>query len=271
MFISPIIRQALVSMREDKTHRLGAALAYYSLFSLVPLLLFLLFIFGELLSQPDVQLGVLNSVGQYFGAPVKELLSAVLANIQSVKIEGVYGLIILGVLLFSATGAFRHLKESMNIIWHISEVPRFSLFTTIYKNSLALFMIFFTGLLMLVSMSFTVIFSSVLEQGLLSFRVFEAINFLFTLSITSVVFALMFSSLPDKTLSFKRMFVPGFITALLFVLVKIPFGIYLGLSTINTTFGAAGSLVVFLLWIYISAQIFLFGAELSRAYYLSRK
>ncbi len=260
--------------KEDHASRLAAALAYYTMFSLAPLLVIIIGLIGliwevdavraELLTQIQGLVGVqgatfISDMINSPGGPGKDLLATVIG---------------LGTLLFGALGVFNELHNSLNIIWEVEEEKTKGILQTIKKvvidRLLSFSMILGIGFLLLVSLMVSTGLSAS-QQMLgniipLSEVLLQIINLVISIGVVTILFALMFKFLPDVSIPWSDVIVGAFMTAVFFSLGKLVIGLYLGNSAVGSTFGAAGSLVIILVWLYYSAQILFFGAEFTQVY-----
>jgi membrane protein len=262
--------------KEDKASRLSAALAYYTIFSLAPMLLIILAVTSIFWSRDAVQTQVLNQVQGLVGAQGRTFISDLLTSASS-PARGILGTII-GVvtLLWGALGVFNELHNALNTIWEVEEeeetksgfIEGFK--KILFGRLLSFGMILGIGFLLLVSLVISAGLSSMQETIgnaiPLSEILLQILNLIISIGVITVLFALIFKFLPDAEIAWRDVWLGAFVTSLLFSLGKFLIGLYLGNSTVGSSFGAAGSLVLLLLWIYYSAQILLFGAEFTQVY-----
>ena len=260
--------------KEDKASRLSAALAYYTIFSLAPMLLIILAVISLFLSRDAVQTHVLNQIEGLVGAEGRTFISDLLTSASS-PAKGIFATIV-GVitLLFGALGVFNELHNALNTIWEVKEEETTGFVKTIKKvifgRLLSFTMILGIGFLLLVSLVISAGLSAVQETIgnaiPISEILLQILNLIISIGVITVLFAMIFKILPDAEIAWRDVWLGAFVTALLFSLGKFLIGLYLGNSTVGSSFGAAGSLVLLLLWIYYSAQILLFGAEFTQVY-----
>ena len=260
--------------QEDNASRLSAALAYYTIFSLAPLLVLVIAITGLIWEAEAVRTQILSQVQDLIGPEGADFVASLLADKGS-PAEGIVALL-LGIitLLFGALGVFNELHTSLNIIWNIKVEKTKGFLRSIKKllmdRFLSFAMILAIGFLLLVSLVVTAALSATQETigDAFPFSEFfmQIVNLVLSVGVTTILFALLFKFLPDAEIAWHDAWIGAFITSLLFSLGKAAIGIYLGNSAVGSTFGAAGSLVLLLLWIYYSAQILFFGAEFTQVY-----
>jgi membrane protein len=260
--------------KEDKASRLSAALAYYTVFSLAPLLVIVIAITGLFWDESAVQSQVMNQVEGLVGAEGRTFVSDLVTSASS-PARGIVATI-LGVitLLFGALGVFNELHNSLNAIWDVKEEETKgfleSIKKVIFSRLLSFTMILGIGFLLLVSLVISAGLSAVQETVGNAIPVSEIllqiVNLIISIAVITVLFALIFKFLPDAEIAWRDVWLGAFVTAILFSLGKFLIGLYLGNSAVASTFGAAGSLVLLLVWIYYSAQILFFGAEFTQVY-----
>lgn len=269
-----IVKLSYQGWKEDKASRLSAALAYYTIFSLAPLLVILIAITGLFWQREAVQSLVEAQMEGLVGSQGRTFVADMLAN-ASRPAAGITATIV-GVitLLFGALGAFNELHNALNTIWDVKEEETKGFVEAIKKvvfsRLLSFGMILVIGFLLLVSLVISAGLSAVNETvGTavpLSEILLQIFNLVISIGVITILFALIFKFLPDAEIAWRDVWLGAFVTALLFSLGKFLIGLYLGNSAVASSFGAAGSLVLLLIWIYYSAQILLFGAEFTQVY-----
>lgn len=261
--------------KEDKASRLSAALTYYTVFSLAPMLIIAIAVAGLIFGQAQaVQDQVLNQIQGLTGEQGRIFMSELLES-ASKPAQGIFATVIgIVTLVFGALGVFNELHNSLNTIWEVPENQPKGLWGSIKQVVVSRFlsftMILGIGFMLLVSLVLSTGISALGNWigGILPFHelILQIINLLLSIGIITVLFALIFKVLPDANVAWKDVWMGAFMTAILFSIGKTLIGLYLGSSAVGTTFGAAGSLVLLLLWIYYSAQILFFGAEFTQVY-----
>jgi membrane protein len=260
--------------KEDNASRLAAALAYYTIFSLAPMLVIAMAVAGLIWEQEAVQGAVMNQIGGLVGSQGSEFVADLLEGASNPR-EGIAATII-GVitLLLGALGVFNALHEALNTIWEVKAEETKGIWNSIKQvivnRFLSFTMILGIGFMLLVSLvvSAAITAFGTWIGGLFPFQEFmlQIINLVISIGVITVFFALVFKVLPDANVAWRDVWVGAFFTAILFSIGKTLIGLYLGSSAVASSFGAAGSLVLLLLWIYYSAQILLFGAEFTQVY-----
>jgi len=271
-----LLKLSFQDWKEDKASRLSAALAYYTIFSLAPMLLIILAVTSLFWSRDAVQGQVLNQVEGLVGAEGRTFISDLLTSASS-PARGIFGTIV-GVvtLIFGALGVFNELHNALNTIWEVEEEEETKsgfiegIKKILFGRLLSFGMILGIGFLLLVSLVISAGLSAVQETVgnavPVSEILLQIVNLVISIGVITVLFALIFKFLPDAEIAWRDVWLGAFVTALLFSLGKFLIGLYLGNSAVASSFGAAGSLVLLLLWIYYSAQILLFGAEFTQVY-----
>jgi membrane protein len=257
---------------DDKAPKLGASLSFYTLFSLAPLLLIVIGIAGLLFGEAATRSEVIGQIEGLIGRDGAAVVQTALKN-SSNKGTGIITIIVSLITLFlSATAAFIELQDSLNMIWKVRAKPGRNFIGAFLKDRVRSFaLVVATGFLLLVSLIVSAglnAMNSYFSRTFINISpiVLEVTNDLISLGVIYIMFALMFMVLPDIKLKIGDVWIGALVTSFLFVLGKALIGLYLGTSSFSSTYGAAGSLVILLLWIYYSAQIFFLGAEFTQVY-----
>ncbi|MBC8075580.1 MAG: YihY/virulence factor BrkB family protein, partial [Chloroflexales bacterium] len=265
-----IIKETFSEWSADNAPRLGAALAFYTMLSLAPLLVLAISIAGLVFGEEAAR-GQL--VGQFQGLVGKEGAEAVQTMIQNANkpATGIVASIIgIATLLFSASGVFGELQASLNEIWDIKPKPSKGILDTIKQRFFSFSLVLGTGFLLLVSLGLSALLAglySVIEGIFPGLGIIGTIlNFLISFGVTTLLFAAIYKLLPDADIAWKDVFIGAAATSLLFSLGRFLIGLYLGQASVGSAYGAAGTLVVLLIWIYYSAQILFMGAEFTQVY-----
>jgi membrane protein len=267
--IPNLIKLAFQEFGKDHASTLGAALAYYTIFSLGPLLIVAIgiagFIFGEAAARGEV----MNTIKSFMGEDGAKTIQGILENAHRPGagfFATIFGII---VLLLAAMGIFGQLKTALNLIWEVPP-PTGGIVNMVFTNLLTFLMVLaFVAVLMLslvANAGLTAIGPLVTDQIPGGAIVWQLVTYGVTLALFTVTFAVLFRVLPDLVITWKDVWLGAFATALLFMLGQIAIGIYISLTNVGSAFGAASSLVVLLVWIFYSAQIVLFGAEITQVY-----
>src|SRR5688572_759261 len=260
--------------KEDRASRLAAALAYYTMFSLAPLLVIIIGLLGVIWEVDQVRAQLLMQIQGLVGAQSASFIGDMISNPGGPGKDVLATLIGLGTLFFGALGVFNELHNSLNIIWEVEEEKTEGVLQTIKKvvidRLLSFTMILGIGFLLLVSLVVSAGLSATQETIgnaiPLSEFLLQIVNTIISIAVITVLFALMYKFLPDAEIAWRDVWVGAFITSIFFSLGKTAIGLYLGNSAVASSFGAAGSLILLLVWIYYSAQILFFGAEFTQVY-----
>lgn len=249
--------------------RIGAALAYYTAFSMAPILVIAVAVASKVFGADAAHIAVNKQMIGLLGPAGAAVVAGMLENTQQVRSGGIASAIGAVTLLFGASSLFAELQAALNLIWGAPSLPSARLADSIRKRFLSFSMVLIIGFLLLVSLVISAALSGV--QGAIAGvaplpLVAQTVNILVSVLATTVLFALIFKVLPDVAISWSDVWVGAFATALFFALGKLGIGLYLGNSSIASTYGAAGSFAVMLVWIYYSAQLILFGAEFTKIY-----
>lgn len=266
-----ILKQTVVEWIDDKAPMLGAALAYYTVFSLAPLLVISIaiagFVLGEEAARGQIFEQMRGLIGDEGGRAMQDMVQSANAKPATGVMASIVGI---GTLLFGASGVFGQLQASLNIIWGVEPKPGRGLLGLVKDRFLSFSFILVVGFLLLVSLLLTSAITFVAEWvGGMSVgtEIFaHVLNFVLSFLVITVLFALIFKYLPDAKIGWSDVWVGAAITSGLFSLGKFGLGLYLGASSVASSFGAAGSLIILLVWVYYSAQILFFGAEFTQVW-----
>lgn len=265
-----LVRKTLTEWQEDKAPRLAAALAYYTAFSLAPILVIAIAVVGVVFDRQAAREQVVRQINSLAGPQGAELVDSMLNAAQDMGenvLATVFGLL---ALIFGATGVFGQLQDALNTMWEVAPKPQKGITGFIIKRFFSFTMVVGVGFLLLVSLAISAALSALSEWsvGLLPGleAVMQGINFVVSLLVITLLFALVFKYVPDAEIAWWDVWLGAGVTALLFTIGKLLIGLYLGNTDVTEGFGAAGALVVILLWVYYSAQISFFGAEFTQVY-----
>ncbi|MDQ3281384.1 MAG: YihY/virulence factor BrkB family protein [Acidobacteriota bacterium] len=264
-----VFKQTFREFGEDKAPRLGAALAYYTIFSIGPLLLIAVAMAGIFLGQEAAQGKISGELGKVFGPQMAQALEAMIqaaAKPKSGTIATIVGII---TLLLGASGLFAQLKDALNTIWNVEQKKAAGIVGAIKDRFLSMAMVMGIGFLLLITLVFDTAISAMgpyLERLVGGEAVIQALQLVLSFGIAILMFACMFRFLPDLKVAWHDVWFGAIFTAILFVLGKFGLAIYLGKAAVGSAYGAAGSLVILLVWVYWSAQILFFGAEFTQVY-----
>lgn len=269
-----VVSAAVSSWFDHRAASKGAALSFYMLFSLAPILVLVISIaglfFGAEAARGEIFAQIQGLVGEQGAAAIQEILAAT----HRAGGSGAAALIAMGILIVGATSAFVELKSSLDDIWHVP-VPETAGWRQLLRARLLSFsLVLVLAFMLLVSLIVNAVLA-VVERiwGQLWTQswfapVADVISTAFSFVVVTALFAVIFKMLPNARIAWRDVTMGAVITALLFSIGKRLIGIYLGNSAVASSYGAAGSVVALMLWVYYSAQIFFFGAELTRQYAL---
>ena len=268
-----IVKQAAVSWNADNAPTMGAALAYYTVFSLAPLLLLAISMASQILGETAARTGISHELRRTLGTETAESCLAMLDNVSSSGAS--FGITLIGsvTLLIGASGAFVQLQEALNVIWKAEAPPRTGgwLMHFIRNRLLSFLAVFIMGItlvaVLLVSATITWL-SKWLDSAQMPVALewWHGVSRFVSFSVVTMLTAVIFRFLPDAPVRWRDVWIGALLTAGLFTLGQHLIGLYLGLAGMNSMFGAAGFVMVVLTWVYYSAQIVLFGAEFTYAY-----
>jgi membrane protein len=252
---------------------LGAALAYYTVLSLAPLLAIAVAIAGLVFRKETVHGRIIEQVTGLMGSAGADAFQSMLAHAESPKAGVAVTIIGLIVLLFGASGVFSQLRKALNQIWDVKPKENTGWRDIIKEQFSSFAMVVGIGFLLLVSLVVTTILAGLsrLAGSHVPAALLQTVNTIVSIVGITVLFALIYRYVPEQTLPWSRLWLGSFATAVLFVVGKYALGLYLGKASVGSAYGAAGSLVVLLVWVYYSAQLFLFGAEFTRIYACERE
>ncbi len=266
-----LAKESFANWQSDKAPRLAAALAYYTAFSLAPLLLIVIGIAGLVFGREAAQGQILNGPMQgILGAHGAEQLRAFISG-ASKPSSGIFATII-GVimLVLGASGVFGQLKDALNTIWHVEPQKKTGVLGLIKDRFLSFSMVIGIAFLLLVSLVVNAVLTA-LSTWIANFLpglaiLMTAVGLIISLVIVTCLFAMTFKILPDAKIAWKDVWIGAAVTGLFFVIGQLVIGLYLGKGGVASSYGPAAGLVVMLVWVYYSAQILLFGAEFTKAY-----
>ena len=265
-----LIKGSFKGWSEDGALDLGAALAYYTIFSLAPLLLIVTAVAGLVWGREAVQGQLVSQLQNLVGQQGSEAIQTIIANAGkhgSGVLATVVGIV---TILFGATGVFVQLQSALDRIWNVEPRPGAGIRGFVKTRLLSFGMVLGIGFLLLVSLvvATAVTAVSAWATGMLPGAkvLAEGLTFAVSFALTTLLFAMIFKVLPDVEIAWRDVWIGAAVTALLFTVGKFLIGLYLAKSSVASTYGAAGSLVALLLWIYYSSQILFLGAEFTEVY-----
>jgi membrane protein len=265
-----LLRQTAHDWLEDKVPKLGASLAFYTALSLAPLLVIALriagLVFGDQAARGEISRQLASLVGEQGGKAMQEMI----ANANQPTVGAVATALSLITLLFGASGVFGEIQSSLNTIWGVQPKRGRGIVGFIHDRFASFAMVMGIVFLLLVSLMISAVLATLGTlfkdfPGSITWAA-QAINIVVSFAVITLLFAMMFKVLPDVKMAWKDVWLGAAITALLFTVGKFAIGLYLGHSSMASSYGVAGSFVVLLVWVYYSAQILFLGAEITQVY-----
>jgi membrane protein len=266
-----LIKDAGNEFIDDNATKLSASLAYYTIFSIGPLLLVMITLLGYFYKKATVTTQVFNQVSHIVGKTGAAELKSILDSISSQNHSTLFGVIGVVILIFGATGIFTEIQSSINYIWSIRTKPKRSWLKYITDRLLSFSLIIGMGFLMIVTLFINVIvdlFTNRLQNflGGADIILVKGINIVLLFTVVTFLFSVIYKVLPDAKISWRDALVGASFTGVLFLIGKFVIGYYLSSSTSISTYGAAASLIILLSWVYYSSIILYFGAEFTKVY-----
>ncbi|UII20052.1 YihY/virulence factor BrkB family protein [Fulvivirga ligni] len=266
-----VIKHTVKEFIADDPMSYSSSIAFYTIFSLPAILIITVSIAGSAYEDQVVRTNLINEISNLFGQSSAETIDKIMANANGLGDSLIAKIVGIGTLIFSATTVFVSLQNGLNCVWGIKPKPEKGIIKFIVNRLLSLAMIISIGFLLLVSLvvdTLIVVFNNILTELFsgATYYIISGVNIIFSLAVITLVFAMIFKVLPDAKIEWRDVWVGAFVTTLLFTLGKYLIGFYLGNSSVSTAYGAAGSLVLLLVWVYYSSVILLFGAEFTYVY-----
>ncbi|MBA4853997.1 YihY/virulence factor BrkB family protein [Emticicia sp. BO119] len=255
----------------DNATKLSASLSYYTIFSLAPMLVVIISVAGIFYGREAIQGQLYGQIDWLIGKDAAAQVEELIKNARLSQKSGLAAIIGTVTLMLGATGVFAEIQDSINFIWSLKAKPKSGILKYLFNRLLSFSLILSLGFLLIVSLlvnTFLDIFSQRLQLLFENMTVylFMFLNLTIVFSVITLLFATIFKVLPDGRIAWKDAFLGAGVTAVLFMVGKFLIGYYLGQSKITSTFGAAGSVVIILLWVYYSSTILFLGAEFTKVY-----
>lgn len=270
-YVFALARKAVSAYANDYAPSMGAAIAYYTVFSLAPLLVIVIAVAGAVFGREAVQGMIVAQLAGLIGSEGAVFVQALVRNASDPEQGLIAGLVSVVALVIGATTVFAELQRALDRIWHVPESAKPSGIWGLLRARLLSF-----GLIL--GLAFVLMVSLVVSTAVAALgewtggmmpgweAVLQAINTLVSLSITTLLFAMIFKLMPSTPIAWRDVGIGALVTAVLFEVGKLLIGLYLGKSGVTESFAAAGSLVVLLAWVYYASQIFLLGAAFTKVY-----
>lgn len=256
---------------DDKVMKLSASLAYYTVFSMGPLLIVIIYLCSLFFGREAIEGSIYSQIESFVGSDTAKQIQDIIKNASIGDKGNVAAVIGVITLLVGATSVFAEIQDSINTIWGIKPKPKKGWLKLLVNRLLSFSVIVSLGFILLVSLGISYIIEALSESLARAFPdmtvvIFYVVNLLLQIAVISVLFGVIFKVLPDAKIKWRDVKAGAFATALLFMLGKFAISFYVGQSEVGSTYGAAGSLVVLLVWVYYSSIILYFGAEFTKAY-----
>lgn len=266
-----LLKETGKNWNEHDPWRMSAVIAYYAIFSLPGLLIVIIKVVGYFFGDQHVSHELFSTISANMGPDAAKQMQTIVNasnNSEGFTLAAIVGI---GSLIFGATGMFYHVKESLNTMWEVEVQPQRAWLKLIKDRLFSFGMVLIIGFLMLIFLilsSLITVFSDYLNAVFpeVGAFFFSAVNIVVSLAIITVLFALMFVVLPDAKVRWRDVWVGAFVTSMLFVIGKTLIGLYLGYSDPGSAYGAAGSIILILLWVSYTSLILFFGAEFTQTY-----
>lgn len=266
-----VFKQSFPEFNNQNVLKKSAALAYYTVFALAPMLIVMLTIAETFYGRKAIEGSMYGQIAGFVGHSAAVQIQELIKNAAISGNTFMASVISIVTLILTATGVFTEIQDSINSIWHLKAKPTKGILKIILNRLISFSLIVGLGFILMVSLVINALieaFGEVLKRIFPDITVYiiYGINLLLTLGIITVLFAIIFKVLPDAIIRWKDVWMGAFITGLLFIVGKFAIALYLGKSNVTSSYGAAGSIIVILLWVYYSSIILYFGAIFTRIY-----
>ncbi|MES2880812.1 MAG: YihY/virulence factor BrkB family protein [Bacteroidota bacterium] len=269
--IGSVLKDSFNGFLDDKVFKLSGALAYFTIFAIGPMLIVIIYFADIFYGREAIEGTIYGQIKGFVGADAAAQIQAIIKNATlstQNKFTATIGFI---TLFIAATGVFTEIQDSINTIWNLKTKPKKEWLKMVLNRLISFSVIVSLGFILLVSLVINGLIEALMAKLQASFPQLTVVmvyivNVLITFLITAVLFGIIFKALPDAKIKWRDVMTGSIVTAILFMMGKFGITYYIGNSNIGTTYGAAGSLVVLLLWVYYSAIILYFGAEFTKSY-----
>lgn len=266
-----VLKQSFTGFSDDKITKLSGSLAYYTVFSMGPLLVVIISLCGIFLGREAIEGKVYEVLSGFVGSDTAAQLQQIIKNASISGKSTIAATIGVVTLLIGATTVFAEIQDSINSIWGLKPKPKRGWLKMIQNRFLSFSVIISLGFILLVSLAITGIIEAISGRLQAAYPdvtviVFYCINLIISFSVITFIFAVIFRVLPDAQIRWKDVGIGAAVTAVLFMLGKFAISFYISKSNVGSTYGTAGSLVILLVWVYYSSIILYFGAEFTKAY-----
>ncbi len=266
-----LLKRAAKKYKQDNPMQLAGTTAFFAIFAMAPLIIIIISVAGILLGQEEMQAKLFAEIDQLVGKEGTQYIRNIVENFQDTRTSIIGTIIGFVMFIFISTTFFGVMQASLNYIWRIRTKPKNNLLRTLYDRLISFGLILILGFIMLVSFIVDAgksLFKDFLNENLPDFTVFilGVGNFIVYFALIVLIVAVIYRFLPDAHIKWRVTWVGALITAFLFVIGKVLISLGLGIADIGAMYGAAGSLVLILLWVFYSSLIFFFGAEITQQY-----
>jgi membrane protein len=266
-----VFRQAITEFIADHGMKLSAALSYYTVFSIGPMLIIIISLAGIILGKDAVKGKLFYQIHGLVGNEAALQIQDIIQNIEKSQFTTTGVVVGIAILIVGATGVFAEIQDSINYIWSLKAKPTKGWLKLLINRLISFSLIVSFGFIMMVSLVVHALMDLLQDRLVKLFDdatliVFQVLNYIILFAVISTLFAIIFKVLPDGRIRWKDAFVGAIFTAALFLIGKFAIGFYLGASNIGVTYGAAASMIIILLWVYYSSIILFFGAEFTKVY-----
>ena len=271
-----VAKEAVKSWNAHDPFRQSAVIAYYAIFSLPALLVVITTVAGAVFGKDEVMERISEQIGETMGAGTGEQIETMVAKAGETKDSRIATIIGVATIIFGATGVFAQLQKTLNIIWGVKITEKKKMLKMLKDRLFSFGLVLSVAFMLLISFVFSSALTSlsdIIESWFSEGAVVLVfiLNFIISSAIIAVLFALMFKILPDVAIGWRDVIMGSIVTAVLFSLGKIALSIYFGKSQPDETYGAAGSIILILLWVSYSGMIFFYGAEFTKQNWLARR
>lgn len=266
-----LIKETFKEFNEDNAIYYSASLSYYTIFSLPPIIIIIVSIAGSIFGKDVVSKEIYDQISHLLGQEGVNQVKEMVEGAQKARSSSFAKIIGILTLLFASTGVFIAIQSSLNVIWEVKAKPKSNIIKLIKDRILSFAMIVSISFLLLVSLivhAFLVAIINLFNEsfGEVTIIIIQGLNFIIPLGVVTLLFAMIFKYLPDAKINWRDVWRGAFVTALLFTAGKFLIGLYLGNSTIGSAYGAAGTVILILLWVFYSSILLFLGAEFTQVY-----
>ncbi|MBE0661354.1 MAG: YihY/virulence factor BrkB family protein [Bacteroidales bacterium] len=266
-----LLKLAARKYRKDNPVQLAGTTAFFAVFAMAPLIIIIVSVAGLLLGQEQIQAKLFDEINSFLGNQSTEYIQSIVENFQNKRTNIIATIVGFVIFIFISTTFFTVLQKSLNDIWGIRAKPKHNFLKTLYDRLISFGLILSLGFIMLVSLIIDAalsLFQDFMHDRFPDFTILliEAGNFILSFGIIWVIFAMIYRFLPDVHIKWRVTWIGALITTFLFIIGKALISFGIGSTNISSIYGAAGSLVVILLWVFYSSLIFFFGAEITQQY-----